>query len=72
MKPYEDYTVKFNDAFADLLAITPRRNKCGVYHSTLNQTQRRKDALPYVSTSQTRNIQFVKHRNDFAKQKRTD
>jgi type I restriction enzyme, R subunit len=23
MKPYEDYTVKFNDAFADLLAITP-------------------------------------------------
>jgi type I restriction enzyme, R subunit len=23
MKPYEDYTVKFNDAFTDLLAITP-------------------------------------------------
>jgi type I restriction enzyme, R subunit len=23
MKPYEDYTVKFNEAFADLLAITP-------------------------------------------------
>jgi type I restriction enzyme, R subunit len=23
MKPYEDYTVKFNDAFTDLLAVTP-------------------------------------------------